>query len=96
MTPTQLTLDLDDYGLSREQACILCHLSAECSGCCARCTHPNGCPGQTCSQPSREREGNRWEAWMHILGTALPQLAQYIAPELRKKYGINKLIRKQL
>lgn len=26
-----------EYGATREQACIMCHLSAECGGCCVRC-----------------------------------------------------------
>jgi hypothetical protein len=90
----QLSFDLN-YGISHEQACILCHLSAECEGCCAKCNHPNGCQGQCCSQPSRERDGLRWDTWMYLLKTSLPELARFIAPELRKKYGINKLIRRK-
>ncbi len=31
MKATQLSLDMD-YGISKEQACILCHLSSECEG----------------------------------------------------------------
>ncbi len=86
-----------DYGISREQACILCHLSSGCGGCCVKCfaKGKNGtCNGQLCSQPTRDRDGQRWDAWMHILATSLPELAKFISPSLRKKYGINKLIKK--
>ena len=31
MKETQLSLNLD-YGISKEQVCILCHLSSECAG----------------------------------------------------------------
>lgn len=82
------------YGISREQACILCHLSAECSGCCIKCGH-DGCQGQMCSQPSREHDGQRWETWMYLLRENLPHLKKFIKPELRKKYGIDRMLRKQ-
>ena len=39
----QLTF-IFDYGVTPEQACIMCHLSSECSGCCVRCH--KGCEGQ--------------------------------------------------
>lgn len=97
MNPRQETFSWD-FGISREQACILCHLSAECVRCCVKCQaeKKNGsCNGQLCSQPMRDNEGQRWNAWMHILETMLPELARFIAPELRKKYGINKLINKR-
>ena len=96
MTHHQLSLTFD-YGISREQSCILCHLSAECEMCCVKCQAENkngSCPGQLCSQPMRHHDGQRWDAWMHILENMLPELARFIAPELRKKYGINKLIKK--
>lgn len=93
MTGKQTSL-IFHYGISREQACMLCHLSAECSGCCAKCDHPNGCNGQTCSQPMRNNEGQRWDAWMHILTFPnMSRLVKYIPDGLRKKYGINKLVR---
>lgn len=89
--PKQTSL-IFDYGISREQACILCHLSAECTGCCKVCKEQ--CQGQMCSQPFREHEGQRWDTWMHILRhTGLKELAKYITPELRKKYGIDKIIK---
>lgn len=93
----QLSLNLE-YGISREQACILCHLSSECEGCCIKCfaEKKNGtCSGQTCSQPTRANDGQRWDAWMHILKNMLPELAKFIAPSLRKKYGIDKMLRRK-
>lgn len=96
MSPLQTSLTFN-YGISREQACILCHLSSECSGCCAKCEHPGSCGIQSCSQPKRDHEGLRWDTWMHIIRNQ-PHVKEYavkvITPELRKKYGINKLIRK--
>nr|DAI98715.1 MAG TPA: hypothetical protein [Caudoviricetes sp.] len=90
----QTTLNFE-YGISREQACILCHLSAECSGCCKVCKDRR-CQGQTCSQPFREHEGQRWDSWMHILrNTKLKRLVKYIPPNLREKYGIDKMIKRK-
>lgn len=95
MNARQTSLNFE-YGINREQACILCHLSSECGGCCAKCDKREGCTGQTCSQPTRDNEGQRWDAWMHLVGN-YPHIQQYavkvISPDLRKKYGINKLIR---
>lgn len=85
-----------EYGISREQACILCHLSAECSGCCIKCDHHDGCQGQACSQPFREHEGQRWDTWMYLLREHFPHLEKYITPELRKKYGIDRMLRKKV
>ena len=95
MEPHQLSLNFE-YGINREQACILCHLSAECDRCCVKCfaEGKNGsCNGQDCSQPMRDNEGQRWNAWMNILENMLPELAKFVSPKLRKKYGINKLIK---
>lgn len=84
--PLQLSLNMN-YGISREQSCILCHLSAECSGCCANCKKED-CQGQTCSQPSRDFDGQRWDTWMYLATHQLRHLLKYIPKELRKKYGI--------
>ena len=93
MTGGQTSL-VFDYGISREQACILCHLSSECGGCCSKCDHQNGCHGQLCSLPSRNIEGQRWDAWMRLLAsTDMSRLVKYIPADLRKKYGINKIVR---
>lgn len=93
----QTSLDFGTYGIAREQACILCHLSSECAGCCQRCEHPDGCQSQSCSLPTRHIEGNRWDTWMHLVGY-YPHIAacasRVIPASLLKKYGINKLIRK--
>ena len=78
-----------NYGISREQACILCHLSAECSGCCLRCKKDD-CQGQRCSQEQRHTDGLRWDTWMYLVQNTLSDLQRFISPELRKKYGIKK------
>lgn len=83
----QLSL-LMDYGISKEQACILCHLSSNCSGCCVKCKAENkngSCYGQTCSQPFREHEGNRWDTWMYLVSTSCPELKRFV-PEKYRKY----------
>lgn len=85
--PKQLELHFQ-YGISSEQACILCHLSASCSGCCLKFEKKEGCQGQVCSQPFKDHEGQRWDTWMHIVTTQLTHLLKYIPKELRKKYGI--------
>ena len=82
----QLSLDMD-YGISKEQACILCHLSSECAGCCVKCKaeNKNGtCYGQNCSIPSREHEGQRWDTWMYLVSTSLPELKRFIPVKYRK------------
>ena len=85
-----------NYGISREQACILCHLSSECGGCCCKCDKSGGCQGQTCSLPTRDLEGQRWDTWMHLVANYdhIKENARKVIPaDLQKKYGINKLIR---
>jgi hypothetical protein len=86
MKPRQLSLNLE-YGISREQACILCHLSSECDGCCVKCKAENkngSCYGQTCSQPSRVHEGSRWDTWMYLVSTSLSNLKRFIPAKYRK------------
>ena len=85
--PKQLELHFQ-YGISSEQACILCHLSASCSGCCLKCGKKEECQGQVCSQPFKDHEGQRWDTWMYLVTTQLTHLLKYIPKELRKKYGI--------
>lgn len=90
----QLELNFQ-YGISREQACILCHLSSECGGCCRKCTK-NDCNGQLCSQASRNYDGKRWDTWMHLISTYnMKHLLRLIPSDIQKKYGINKLVRKK-
>ena len=79
----QLSLNLD-WGVTREQACIMCHLSSECEDCCLRCNHKNGCAGQLCSQPSRDHEGQRWNTWMYLVRTSLPELKRFIPKKYHK------------
>lgn len=86
MIPKQLSLDMN-YGISKKQACILCHLSSECTGCCVKCKaeNKNGtCYGQNCSLLTREHDGQRWDAWMHIVATSLPELKRFIPVKYRK------------
>lgn len=75
------------YGGSMEQACILCHLSSGCAGCCVKCRaeNKNGtCYGQICPIPSKDHDGQRWNAWMHIVSTSLPELKRFIHVKYRK------------
>ena len=86
MIPKQLSLNME-YGISKEQACILCHLSSECAGCCVKCKAENkngSCYGQTCSQPSRVHDGRRWDTWMYLVSTSLPELKRFIPVKYRK------------
>lgn len=86
MKETQLSLDMD-YGISKEQACILCHLSSECEGCCVKCMAENkngSCNGQSCSLPFKEHEGQRWDSWMYIVSTSIPELKRFILVKYRK------------
>ena len=71
----QLSLNMD-YGVTREQACIMCHLSSGCPNCCAKCKK-DGCQGQLCSQQFRDMDGQRWEAWIHIVKNQLPELRKF-------------------
>ena len=66
----------------------MCHLSAECTGCCLKCDRQD-CQGQACSQLSRDHDGQRWETWMHLVTGQLRHLQKYIPKELRRKYGIS-------
>ena len=80
------------YGVSAEQACIMCHLSSECGGCCAKC-NSNTCSGQVCSQPTKDTDGDRWSTWMHLVRNYqhLNSLAfEVLTPEQLKKYGIKR------
>lgn len=70
-----------EYGVTREQSCIMCHLSSECGGCCAKCRAEgrNGtCYGQSCSLTKRESDGQRWDTWMFLVATQLPELRRFV------------------
>lgn len=59
-----------DFGITPQQACILCHLSADCGRCCTKCKEQgkNGsCYGQICSQENLDKQQSRWEAWMYLI-----------------------------
>ena len=77
----QLEIDFGTYGVTREQACIMCHLSSECSRCCVKCKAEgkNGsCNGQSCSQQSKDIDGKRWETWIYLVKESLPELRKFI------------------
>ena len=74
--PREQTLGFS-YGVTREQACIMCHLSSECGGCCIRC-RKEGCQGQLCSPPYRDFEGQRFEAWMWLVKTHYRHLRKFV------------------
>lgn len=84
MDNEQLSLNME-YGVTREQACIMCHLNSECDRCCTKCkaNGENGsCYGQTCSLPTRDWQGHRFETWMYIVREFRPDLKRFIP----KKY----------
>ena|GEM_PF-2433645 len=84
MTGSTQSLDLE-YGVTREQACIMCHLSSECGGCCLTCKKEGGCQGQACSQPFRDHEGARFETWMWLVKTFYPHLKRFVPKEYLTK-----------
>lgn len=71
------------YGVTKEQACIMCHLSSECEGCCLKCRK---CQGQICSQTSREWDGQRWDTWMYLVNTRLPELRRFVPEKWLKEW----------
>lgn len=85
-----------EYGVTREQACAMCHLSSECGGCCARCRaegRSGTCHGQACSLPSRGHDGQRWETWLFVVAVHQPRLKRFLprkywkhVNEIRRKY----------
>lgn len=86
----EIQLDFNfTYGVTKEQACILCHLSSDCGGCCVKCKaegKSGTCYGQNCSQLSRETDGQRWETWMYLINSYdhLAHLKKYIPQKYRK------------
>jgi len=81
------SLPFGEYGVTREQACIMCHLSGESDKCALRYPNENL---QVCSQPFREHESQRWDAWMYLIGKGQPleSLRRFIPRELRKKFRL--------
>lgn len=70
-----------EHGVTAEQACIMCHFSSECGWCCLKCKN-DSCNGQECSQPYRDREGARWEAWLNIVlnNDSFKHLQKFLKP----------------
>lgn len=83
----QQELDLGDYGINSEQACILCHLAGT-SLMCAK--EPNTTNTNCCLQPDKDRLGPLWEQWMHLVseGEVCYQDRKYIPANLRVKYNL--------
>lgn len=87
-TPQQLEID---FGITEEQACILCHLSSGCAGCCVKCKAQgkNGtCYGQTCSRHDLDKQKARWNTWMYLVRTSFPELTRFIPAKYRKQENI--------
>lgn len=78
-----------DYGTTREQACIMCHLSSGCPRCCEKCRREgrNGaCYGQSCLAPDRDFQWERRKAWMHIVTTSPTELARFVPGKYLKAW----------
>ena len=85
---SQLTLD---FGVTPEQACIMCHLSANCNKCCKQCqSKGKQCDNvmQECSQVDLEYQGPRWRTWMHLVATHFPELKKYIPKKYHKELDL--------
>ena len=88
MGSKQLGLPL---GVTPEQACIMCHLSAECGGCCRECAaRGKSCSNnaQLCSQEGLESQGPRWDSWMELVRTTLPALRKWVPRKYWKELGL--------
>ena len=84
IVPAQLAFDV---GVTSEQACIMCHLSANCSECCVRCqAQGKECSNsmQICSQVDLDKQGARWSTWMHLCAVHFPELRRYIPRKYKK------------
>lgn len=77
-----------EYGVTKEQACILCHIAADCEGCCSKCEHRrNGaCAGTTCVQLTREEDGGRWETEMRRVNGAFKSLRRHVPEKWLKEW----------
>ena len=77
-----------DFGVTPEQACIMCHLSSNCNKCCKQCVSKGTqCDNsmQECSQTDLEYQGARWETWLHLVAVHYPELKKYIPKKYHKK-----------
>lgn len=83
--PRQLTLD---FGVTPQESCLMCRLSAECRlgrPCCQRCAEPCNVR-QRCSLPFAESESQRLRTWVYLTlpGQPLaPLLADCLDPAQR-------------
>ena len=88
IVPAQLAFD---FGVTSEQACIMCHLSANCGDCCVRCQAAGRTCGnamQICSQVDLDKQGARWSTWMHLVAVHFPELRKYIPRKYKKLVDI--------
>ena len=88
MHSTQLRLPL---GVTPEQACIMCHLSSECGGCCRECAaRGKTCSNlaQLCSREDMESQGPRWDSWIALVRTTLPKLRIWVPRNYWKELGL--------
>ena len=87
-TGTQLAFD---FGITPEQACILCHLSANCNKCCKQCeSKGTQCDNsmQECSQTDLEDQGARWETWLHLVAVHYHELKKYIPKKYHRELDL--------
>ena len=81
-----------DFAVTAEMACVMCHFSSECGGCCNKCRAAGTECGsqQLCSQPSRRYDADRWASWIAIVRSnpAFNNLKRYIPKEWRKSLKI--------
>ena len=81
-----------DFAVTAEMACVMCHFSSECGGCCNKCRAAGTECGsqQLCSQLSRRHDADRWASWIAIVRSnpAFKRLKRYIPKEWRKSLKI--------
>lgn len=77
-----------DFGVTPEQACIMCHLSSNCGMCCVKCQAEGkkcGNSMQSCSQYDLDKQSARWNTWMYNVAFHYPELIKYIPRKYRKQ-----------
>lgn len=77
-----------DFGVTQEQACIMCHLSANCEMCCVKCqAQGKECSNamQACSQVDLDKQGARWDTWMYNVAVHFPELKKYIPKKYKQQ-----------
>ena len=88
--PIAFQLSLD-FGVTPEQACIMCHLSANCDKCCKQCQSKGTiCDNsmQACSQANPEYQGPRWRTWMYHVAVYFPELKKYVPQKYHKEIDL--------